>query len=859
MMACVVLLGVLMCASPLSAQSVQQSGNPTPTHLACWTTTGVIQDCGTPNNPFATTAGFLGGPICVDSASTTGPYQQFCLSALSTGGQLSVQNYGGATAGGISFLINGVAAGLATVNLPTVSGNFACFNNTSGGLTDCGSNPVPIFNPTSPPYNAVGDNSHDDTAAWTAVCNAVVSAGGGWIVSPPGKTYKIWPTAPTSGTALCNFGATSGVRISMQGSQFNVAYTDPAKLTFMFLFEGGSDLLIEDLTGTAGTGKSETTGPAWVTCSNNSGSGFGCRNLRVARMNLNGGQIGVAVVRAQGTGQFSQNIHIDGVCANVYYCIANEADGQNTDFDIATNNAGRSYIGYNTTGIRGRINSVNSGPFDDVLIDAYAFQGDISESRTADVDITYINRLSTTYPTSNPAALVSVRHGQADPSHSNLPSVFANIHIHYDVILNGTTSVVAYDGGSQSGSGSSPVAGDDVGNREDNIIIDGKIEGDTSSGNLVCFLSTSAPCAGYAGLTVGSYNVNNLLIPTSSKPFIIGTGATVIFSNVVAPSMSSPTFDAGYTSSQTTYRQPVNFNGTMYSTLNTLSLGGSAITLGGSLTMSGAYTFTGNLTGNTSVTFPTSGTLVQTVSPTFTGIVNTAAITASNKITSNFSAADAVNISASAPSGNEGVTVTNTSSTGNAATLFYNDGGLLGGFFATGSSVSQFGGANTLNLINLKTGSGLGLGGNNALGAFLSGANGFYVGSTAVDAGAGNISPQNGYKLGSSPVLMVSATAPTISSGFCATSPSIAASNGIAAFDINVGTSCSGSIGALAMPAATTGWACSFSDVTTPASYVISQTGGSTNTVTITSYSRTTGLAANFTASDHIRGHCVGY
>jgi hypothetical protein len=40
---------------------------------------------------------------------------------------------------------------------------------------------------------------------------------------------------------------------------------------------------------------------------------------------------------------------------------------------------------------------------------------------------------------------------------------------------------------------------------------------------------------------------------------------------------------------------------------------------------------------------------------------------------------------------------------------------------------------------------------------------------------------------------------------------------------------------------------------------VPSQTGGATNTVTLTNYARTTGLASNFTASDHIRAACSGY
>ena len=117
----------------------------------------------------------------------------------------------------------------------------------------------------------------------------------------------------------------------------------------------------------------------------------------------------------------------------------------------------------------------------------------------------------------------------------------------------------------------------------------------------------------------------------------------------------------------------------------------------------------------------------------------------------------------------------------------------------------------------------------------------------------------SGISLGNSTQLAFGSAAPTISSGFCATAPSISANNGTAAFDINVGTSCSGSIGTLGMPTATTGWSCSFADVTTPASYVISQTGGSASTVTLTAYARTTGVASNFTASDHIRAECVGY
>jgi hypothetical protein len=126
------------------AQSVQQSGNVTPTHLACWTTNGVVQDCGSAFNPYASGIGAI-GPVCSLSAGITGPYQQFCLQAGSSGGVLSIQNFGGATAGGISFNVNGVPANFATVPATTTNGDFACFINSTGTLGDCGSSPGTFF------------------------------------------------------------------------------------------------------------------------------------------------------------------------------------------------------------------------------------------------------------------------------------------------------------------------------------------------------------------------------------------------------------------------------------------------------------------------------------------------------------------------------------------------------------------------------------------------------------------------------------------------------------------------------------------------------------------------------------------
>lgn len=103
-----------------------------------------------------------------------------------------------------------------------------------------------------------------------------------------------------------------------------------------------------------------------------------------------------------------------------------------------------------------------------------------------------------------------------------------------------------------------------------------------------------------------------------------------------------------------------------------------------------------------------------------------------------------------------------------------------------------------------------------------------------------------------------SSTAPTISSGFC-TSPSVSNNNGTAAFTITIGTSCAASTGVITMPAASHGWACHGNDITTPASYVIGETATTTTSVNVTAYSRTTGVASNWTAADIIQFLCTGY
>lgn len=97
--------------------------------------------------------------------------------------------------------------------------------------------------------------------------------------------------------------------------------------------------------------------------------------------------------------------------------------------------------------------------------------------------------------------------------------------------------------------------------------------------------------------------------------------------------------------------------------------------------------------------------------------------------------------------------------------------------------------------------------------------------------------------------LLLSATAPTISSGF-GTSPSIVNSNGTAAFEINVGTGGSATSGVIGLPTAAVGWSCQVTDTNT--NIVTRETAFTATTVTVTA-------ASAWTASDNLLFNCGAF
>jgi hypothetical protein len=105
-------------------------------------------------------------------------------------------------------------------------------------------------------------------------------------------------------------------------------------------------------------------------------------------------------------------------------------------------------------------------------------------------------------------------------------------------------------------------------------------------------------------------------------------------------------------------------------------------------------------------------------------------------------------------------------------------------------------------------------------------------------------------------LIATSNTLPTVSSGF-GTNPTVTAANTLV-FKIVVGTGGAAN-GTIALPAAVNGWLGFAADVTNGNSLFLQLTGSTTTSVTFTSYSVTTGAAANMSAGDVVLVNCFAY
>ena len=116
--------------------------------------------------------------------------------------------------------------------------------------------------------------------------------------------------------------------------------------------------------------------------------------------------------------------------------------------------------------------------------------------------------------------------------------------------------------------------------------------------------------------------------------------------------------------------------------------------------------------------------------------------------------------------------------------------------------------------------------------------------------------PLNASSLAVEGNLVISGTSPTLGSGW-GTSPTILANNTFC-FKVTVGTGGAAN-GTISLPTAPNGWLSFAADVTSGSSLFLQLTGSTATSVTFTSYSVTTGAAANMSAGDVVLVNCIAY
>jgi hypothetical protein len=132
---CAVLLGLLICASPVTAQSVQQSGTVTPGHVATWLTTGVIGDGGVPGGPIFTGSTTQNDFACVGSGSPA-VIIDCGLSATGVNNWTAQQNFnGGITVSGAITLNVAPLTFNSSTTLPTPATQGLLINGTITGTS----------------------------------------------------------------------------------------------------------------------------------------------------------------------------------------------------------------------------------------------------------------------------------------------------------------------------------------------------------------------------------------------------------------------------------------------------------------------------------------------------------------------------------------------------------------------------------------------------------------------------------------------------------------------------------------------------------------------------------------------------
>ncbi len=350
-----------------------------------------------------------------------------------------------------------------------------------------------------------------------------------------------------------------------------------------------------------------------------------------------------------------------------------------------------------------------------------------------------------------------------------------------------------------------------------NLVVTG-VAGAVLAGSTPAF--TTTPTLGVANTTLGTLSLTG------------GTSGTVLITPQAAAGSPTLTLPTGTGTFATTASSPLALSATT-----------GALTCATCATTSAGGALTLDQVGSPAANWTPTLTASNSISPT-ASVAGAVAITLTN--TSNNAAAQSVLIVKN-DTGKTGQLFINSSTSAAPSTVgFYAETGSLQ-FYTAGVTSAFIDTSHVFGVGNTTAGSDpfrvTAAGAVTALSVASSGA----VSGTGITGTSYNFTH-----------LIVSGTAPTVSSGF-GTGASITASNGTAAFRVGVGTT-SGNTGVIGLPTATAGWNCFANDITTQSTAVAytKQTASSTTSATLANFSDIA-VAGPWVDSDVLAVSCFAY
>ena len=263
---------------------VRQSGNVSPGHVACWTTSGIIQDGGTATAPFCNIMGVvgngIGAPFFVDTNPTTGPFNQFTTSFNATAFQLDLTALGGATHIPLQFCVNGFCGITITDTAVSIAGSPATSLIIGTSAITGGTNTYCLYDNSgvlgNQPCGGSGGSLTIGTTAITGgtstYCLTVVSGllqnqscGSGSIMT--GTTNGIG--RPDSVTTVVNGAGIFSVSDSVEAPRTSPITFVAADMGYLIPANSGASGITISATGFAST----VFGPGMTSCVENSTAG----------------------------------------------------------------------------------------------------------------------------------------------------------------------------------------------------------------------------------------------------------------------------------------------------------------------------------------------------------------------------------------------------------------------------------------------------------------------------------------------------------------------------------------------------------------------------------------------------------